>query len=171
MRAQFERHEQALHSRGESDSVRVMRTTMRDMIRSFRRIECPFLKPEYQSGDSAHWSTNTPSEKATSYAHPYSYGANDEDEEDAQGLGCSNRFGNEYKNCGLKERWMWLRREQDVVGLSESLSRVEIRRTAYEVRHVMTMVCDIGRDVEDVRDAVGWMEGRMNRVVGIRRVD
>lgn len=54
MRAQFESDEQALRSQGESDSLRVMRTDVRDMIRSLRRIEYPFLKPEFQNTDSAH---------------------------------------------------------------------------------------------------------------------
>ena len=171
-RAQFERDEQAERSRGENDSLRVLRTAVRDMIRSFRVLEYPFLKAEFQNTDSAHWSTNTPSEKLPSYSDPAPYSHFPEDDEhEAHGLGHSNRFGNEYRTCGFRERWMWLRRKQDAVRMSEGLSRVEIRRMAHEVGRVMMMVGDIGRDVEDVRDGVARMEGRLGRVVGVRRVE
>jgi hypothetical protein len=33
------------------------------------------------------------------------------------------------------------------------------------------MVSDIGRDVEDLRGVLDGVEGRLNRVVGVRRVD
>jgi uncharacterized protein YoxC len=55
--------------------------------------------------------------------------------------------------------------------LSEALSRQEVRRTAHEVGQVMMMVGDIGQDVEDVRSSLQALEGRMSRVVGIRRVE
>jgi hypothetical protein len=176
-RAYFERDEQAERSRGERDNLRLLRTTVRDMIRTFRALEYPFLKPEFQNTDSAHWSTNTPtlSEKHPSYSHPSphasSYPFPDDEELEAQGLGHSNRLGHEYRTCGFRERWLWLRRKQDIVGMSELLSRLEVRRVAHEVGRVMMMVGDIGRDIEDVRNGVGMLEGRLGRIVGVRRVE
>lgn len=66
-RSYFERDEQAFRSQGESEALRVMRDAVRDMICSFRVLEYPFLKPEFQDLDSAHWSTNTPREKSPAY--------------------------------------------------------------------------------------------------------
>ena len=169
----FERDEQAFRSQGESEALRVMRTAIRDMIRSFRQLEYPFLKPEFQHLDSAHWSTNTPSsEKDPRYLQspprsPYLDDASDGD----VALGRSNRYGSEYRTCGLKERWFWLKRKDDVITMSESLSRIEVRRTAHEVEAVAMAVADIGRDIEGLCESVRRMEGRLNRVVGVRRVD
>lgn len=83
----------------------------------------------------------------------------------------TNRLGHEYRNCGFKERWMWVRKKAAVENLSSVLSRVEVRRTAHEVGEVLSMVCNIGRDLEDLRGSLEGVEGRLNRVVGVRRVD
>jgi len=176
-RAQFERDEQVSRSQGEGDSLRTLRTTVRDIIRSFRQLEYPFLKPEYQNVDSAHWTSNTPTplEKLPSYPQhsPYTslYPAPDDNDPETVGFGSSNRFGNEYRVCGFRERWIWLRRKQDVVRLSEVLNRVEVRRVSHEVGRAVMMLGDIGQDVEDVRDGVGRLEERLGRIVGVRRVD
>ncbi|PVI05661.1 hypothetical protein DM02DRAFT_683956 [Periconia macrospinosa] len=167
----FARDEQALRSRGEEESLRVARTAVRDMIRSFRTLEHPFLKPSFQNKDSTHWSTNTPLEKTPAYTSSYSPHADDLEYDSDSGFGRSNRFGEEYRVCGLRERWLWLRRKQDVVSLSEMLNRVEGRRTAHELGEVLMMVQDLGRDLGDVREGLRVMEGRMSRVVEVRRVD
>ena len=109
------------------------------------------------------------------YPHMYDQGraaTGEHDDDDGESeLHGSNRMGMEYRRCGFKERYLWLKRKQDVITLSEALSRLEIRRTAHEVGEVLTMVGDIGRDVENVRDCVLTLETRLNRVVGVRRVD
>ena len=64
-----------------------------------------------------------------------------------------------------------MRRKDAVVSLMEGLSRVEVRRMAHEVGSVLMMVGDIGKDLEDMRDSVLALEGRLSRVVGVRRVD
>ncbi|KAF1954583.1 hypothetical protein CC80DRAFT_567144 [Byssothecium circinans] len=51
----FSRDEQAFRSRGAEESLRVVRTAVRNMIRAFRQIEYLFLKPEFQNTDSANW--------------------------------------------------------------------------------------------------------------------
>jgi|TARA_R110002003_G_scaffold228_1_gene16571 hypothetical protein len=82
----------------------------------------------------------------------------------------TNRLGHEYRNCGFKERWLWVRRKAAVTNLNVILSRVETRRTAHEVGEMLGMVCDIGRDLEDLRGSLEGVEGRLSRVVGVRRV-
>lgn len=164
----FDRTIQSLRSAGEDEALSVMRTTILDLIKTFRAIEQPFLKPEYRTQDSAHWSTNTPS--------PYppektAYSYSDDDAFSAQHLHSTHRFGHEYRKCGFKERWLWVRRKAAVVNLQQMLSRVEVRRTAHEVGEVLSIVCNVGRDVEDLRSALEGVEGRLSRVMGVRRVD
>lgn len=173
-RSYFERDEQAFRSQGESEALRVMRDAVKDMIRSFRQLEYPFLKPEFQNGDAAHWSTNTPAkEKSARYLQspPRSPYQDDEDVDGEEGLNRSNRLGTEYRTCGFRERWLWLHRKDDVVTMSEGLARIEVRRTAHEVGTVAAAVADIGRDVEDILESIQQMEGRLSRVIGVRRVE
>lgn len=70
---------------------------------------------------------------------------------------------------GLGERWLWVRRKAAVISLNGILSRVEVRRTAHEVGEVLSVVCNIGRDLEDLRASLEGVEERLNRVVGVRR--
>ncbi|KAF2032990.1 hypothetical protein EK21DRAFT_59709 [Setomelanomma holmii] len=164
----FDRDIQSMRSAGEDEALRVMRVTVRDLIRSFREIEQPFLKPEYQNQDSTHWSTAPAQsyypEKASQYPH------SDDDSPQASHMNATNRLGHEYRNCGFKERWLWVKRKASVTNLSTVLARVETRRTAHEMGEVLSMVCDIGRDLQDLRGSLEGVEGRLNRVVGVRRV-
>jgi hypothetical protein len=164
-----------------------MRMAIRDMIKAFRKLEHPFLKPEFQNTDAQKWS-NTPIAATGAYQPKYQMPYKNpypedrkrgwdeearEDEEDLRGehLQRSNRFGMEYRTCTLRERWLWLKRKDDVISLSEGLSRIEVRRTAHEVGTVLMMVEDIGKDLEGVREMVEEMRGGLGRVVGVRRVD
>jgi hypothetical protein len=186
-RMNFDRDLQAMDSAGESASVASMKLALRDLIKQFRHLEYPFLKTEFQSQTNGQWSTSapypfTPAKSGTGpgsrrerdleksrndYSDAYGY---DEDE-GSSGLHFTNRLGSEYRKCGLRERWLWLKQKPDVITLSEALSRLEVRRTAHEIGEVLVMVGDIGRDLEDMRDSMMALEGRPSRVVGVRRID
>lgn len=165
----FDRDIQTMRSAGESDALQVMRVTIHDLIKSFRQIEYPFLKAEYQNQSAAHWSTSNqsygPQEKS-----PYSAQYQQHSEDEASDLHATNRLGHEYKKCGFKERWLWVKRKDSVTSLSEALNRVEVRRTAHEVGEILSIVSNIGRDLEDMQETMYALEGRLNRVVGVRRV-
>jgi hypothetical protein len=169
----FDRDMQSMRSSSEEEALSVMRITVRDLVQNFRDLEHPFLKPEYQSQDPVQWSTQSspyPSEKSP-YAAQYYPRSDNDDSPSASHLHNSNRLGFEYANCDLQHRWLWVRKKADVINLSTVLSRVESRRTAHEVGEVLNMVSDIGRDIEDLRGVLYGVEGRLNRVVGVRRVD
>jgi hypothetical protein len=167
----FDRDIQSMRSTGEDEAVSVMRVTVRDLIQKFRELEDPFLKDEYKQRASGQWSTtnnNYPQEKSPYYSqHPNS----DDDSGAANHLRSTNRLGHEYKNCGFKERWLWVRRKSAVINLSVVLNRVEVRRTAHEVGEILSMMCNLGRDVEDLSSTIEGVEGRLNRVVGVRRIE
>ncbi|KAI4701637.1 hypothetical protein J4E81_003377 [Alternaria sp. BMP 2799] len=169
----FDRDMQSMRSRGEEEALSVMRVTIRDLIQKFRDLEYPFLKPEYQSQNSGQWSTQSSpfSSEKSPYAAQFYPHSDDDDSPSASHMRNSNRLGLEYANCDLQRRWLWVRRKADVIDLDTVLSRVEGRRTAHEVGQVFSMVSDIGRDVEDLRGVLEGVEARLNRVVGIRRVD
>ncbi|KAH7138614.1 hypothetical protein B0J11DRAFT_610129 [Dendryphion nanum] len=175
-RAFFERDIQSFRSAGEDAALRTQRIAVRDMIRQSRAIEYPFLRPELQNQTSIQWSA-TPT-YSTSYppnhdGEKHEYTAYDDDDYGPEGNMpfSSARFGSEYRICGLRERWVWLRRKSDVISLSEGLSRVETRRIAHETTEVLMAISDIGRDLEDMREGMAMLEGRLSRVVGVRRVD
>jgi hypothetical protein len=169
----FDRSIQSMQSAGEQEALSVLRVTVRDMIKSFRELEHPFLKPEYQKQDSSQWSTSPSPYYPEKHPFPQygnDYPHSDEDSPAAQHMQSTNRLGHEYKNCGFKERCLWVRRKAAVVNLNAVLSRVEVRRTAHEVGEVLSMVGNIGRDLDDLRRSLDGVEGRLNRVVGVRRV-
>ena len=159
----FDHDIQSMRSTGESEALQVMRVTVRDLIKSFRQIEYPFLKTEYQNRASAQWSNHShpygPPEKSPNYS-----------EDEVLDLRATNRLGHEYRKCGFKERWLWVKRKASVVDFSEQLNRVEVRRTAHEVGEVLSIVSNIGRDLEDMQETMFALEGRLNRVVGVRKV-
>lgn len=66
---------------------------------------------------------------------------------------------------------MWVHKKAAVLNLSSVLSKVEVRRTAHEVDEVLSIVCNIGRDLEDMKMGMHALEGRLGRVVGVRRVE
>jgi hypothetical protein len=164
-----------MRSSGEEEALRVMHVTVKDLVNSFRQLEEPFLKPEFRQQDSAHWSNTAPSPSPyypEKYPHSSAqYPNSDDDSPSAAHMHATNRLGHEYRKCGFKERWLWVRQKAAVLNLSSVLSRVEVRRTAHEVGEVLSMVCNIGRDLEDMQQDIHVLEGRLSRVVGVRRVD
>lgn len=160
----FDRDIQSMRLAGESDALQVLRVTVRDLIKSFCQIEYPFLKPEYQNQGSAQLSNNSTTPSGPLEKSPYY------SEDDVSDLHYTNRLGHEYKKCSFKYRWIWLRRKASVINLSEVLNRVEVRRTAHEVGEVLSIVSNIGRDLEDMQEAMFALERRLNWVVGVRRV-
>jgi hypothetical protein len=167
----FDRDIQSLRSSGEEEALRVMRITIRDLIKSFRALEQPFLKAEYQQQDSSHWSTPASSSPYYSEKPSAQYPPSDDDSPSASHMHATNRHGHEYRNCGFKERCMWVRKKAAFLNLGSVLSRVEVRRTAHEVGEVLSIVCNIGRDLEDMQQGMHALEGRLSRVVGVRRVE
>jgi len=176
----FDRDIQSMRSAGAEDALNVMRVTVRDLMKKFRDLEYPFLTPEYQTRQQQNLSdqpSSHSSEKSPYATQYYSHNNNnyemddDNDARSAHHLSSTNRLGIEYANCDIHRRWLWVRRKSDFVNLSTVLSRIEGRRTAHEVGEVASMVADIGRDVEDLIGLVEGVEVRLNRVVGVRRVN
>jgi hypothetical protein len=99
---------------------------------------------------------------------------------------------NRYKECGFRERLIWLKCKNNAVSLFEALNRLEVRRIGMQITEIsmsvklgsygslplLTFSCSWMRelhrnldDVDDRLDAVDRLEHRLSRVVGVRRVD
>ncbi len=179
----FERDIQSMESSAEDEAIRTIRQVLKNLIKRFRALEQPFLKDEFKGQDSAHWSTSTgpipygqQEKRGPRHHSPSPYGGNggqhsDDDSPAAQHLYSTDHYGDEYRTTGFQERWLWVKRKNAFISLNTILSRVEVRRTAHEVGQVLNVVCNVGRDIEDLRDSLDGIEGRLNRVVGVRRVD
>lgn len=125
-------------------STKVARDSLRHMIRSFHDIERPFLR----------------------YPH--------EKSQDEEGYWESERddfYHTDYRECGLRERWLWLHRKQSVVTMLQSLSRIETRRMANEMGDVHYVIRSLGRNLEELEERLLRIEQRMTRIVGVRRVE
>ncbi|KAF2090917.1 hypothetical protein K490DRAFT_62249 [Saccharata proteae CBS 121410] len=132
---------------GDDIATKVMRDAIRHMISEFRGLERPFLKDD--DGRRYHDVRN-------------GEGFAEEDEDDY--------YLSEYRPCGLRERWLWLRSKGDVEHLFGALTRLETRRMAKEVGEATLVLSRLGRDLQDVDDRLYELEQRLSRVVGIRRV-
>ncbi|KAH4169777.1 hypothetical protein HBH92_067260 [Parastagonospora nodorum] len=122
----FDRDMQSMRSSGEEAALRVMRVTVKDLIKSFRELEQPFLKAEFQQQDSAQWSQNSPS-------HSSYYPEKHQDTED--------------------------RSDDDSPGASHCALRTDLVTSTGNV-----VSKNAGSDMHA-------LEGRLNRVVGVRRVE
>ena len=193
----FDRDIQSLESAAEDEGLKTMRMVLKNLIKNFRTLEQPYLKEEFRHQDAAHWSAtptylpsstdeksprsrrnshnsnrnHLPQYNNTHHQHYNNHSDNDDDTPTAQYMHSTDQMGQEYKSCGFKERWLWVRQKSAFINLNEVLSRIEVRRTAHEVGEVLSMVCNIGRDMQELRGALDGVEGRLNRVVGVRRVD
>ncbi|KAL1618054.1 hypothetical protein SLS56_010720 [Neofusicoccum ribis] len=131
----------------DDQSTRVMREAIRNMIREFRHLEQPFLRDDVEIGRHVR--------NGEGYA--------DEDDEEY--------YRTEYRPCGWRERYLWLRRKGAVVDMMSTLSRLETRRIAKEVGEACLIVRGMERDFQIIDDRIWNLEQRMTRVVGVRRVE
>jgi hypothetical protein len=106
-------------------ALRAMSIALKHMIRNFRELERPFLKypnddrgrRKSARGDDAWYSDEEWRDDMTNvYFHP------------------------EYKECGLRERLAWLKNKSRLTSLSESLTRLTIRRIGIQTTYVSTYV-------------------------------
>lgn len=120
-KGRFERE----HGEEERDAtLRAMSIALKHMIRTFKTLERPFLlDPDDRGrrksfrGDDAFYSDEEWRDDMTNvYFHP------------------------EYKQCGFRERLIWLKTKGSVEAMSESLSRLTIRRIGIQTTYMATYV-------------------------------
>lgn len=150
-------------------TIKSMQESIRHLLRRFKALEQPFLegnnaasrrRPSHDpyGRESGRWSDDdlkAPAQNARQ--------AVDDADEDWP--------GNPYCDITLVKRFAWLRRRTEAIALLESLSRVQTRRIARQVGEISVALYEYGGVIEHLGQDMEHVTGRLNRVVGIRRVD
>lgn len=160
-------------------TIKTMADSVRHMIRQFQTLEKPFLEPGEEGiqqatggsrsrrrGDSA-----SPYYTHEAYRSPsYEKRARGEDHDDDDGdVFWPQRV--RYCDFTLHRRFQWLRRKGDAQRLFGELSRMQTRRTARQVGGIALMMNDFAGTMARIDGSLGGIEDRLQRVVGVRRVD
>ncbi|KAF2139995.1 uncharacterized protein K452DRAFT_289387 [Aplosporella prunicola CBS 121167] len=113
-------------------TARVMRATVRNMLREFWVLEKPFLRDEDGGGKRRGSSSRRDANARNGEGGQDDTAAlSDEDDDDDSEEECA--YHTAYRECGLRERILWMRSKADVVLLLQRLGRLETRRIAKEV--------------------------------------
>jgi hypothetical protein len=99
-----------------------MSTAVRHMCEQFKELERPFLK------EAAKRSSRQPKDLWAEDALGYSSGGLGEDESTDYLYSVSR-----YKDCGLKQRFIWLKSKSSLIVLLEGLNRMEVRRMGMQM--------------------------------------
>jgi hypothetical protein len=167
--------------------MQAMSNAVKDMVKSFKGYERRFLvdklrDPRRRRSDKEGWGEDAPG---------YSSGGLGEDEH-ADYLYAPNR----YRQCGFKERFIWIRYKSRVLSLMDGIMRIEVRRIGRRnptfpsrtedtnMRRLFTAGLQTSRisvqlrefshlfeDFDDRLDGLDRLEQRLGRIVGVRRVD
>ena len=181
----------------DEEVIRTLTDSLRHLIRRFSKIEAPFLEVGERSRrqDMAVGTTisrsrgkrrrrRSPRGDSVSpdrKADPYS---SFDDEKrmprrsrnvDVSGrddpLHPSHDPGEMYCNVTLAKRIQWLRYRGAAMSLLQALSRLQTRRIARQVGEIATVMHDYSANFEEIRHNVAITVDKMNRVVGLRRVE
>ncbi|CAK3754213.1 hypothetical protein DOTSEDRAFT_70555 [Lecanosticta acicola] len=77
----------------------------------------------------------------------------------------------QYRPFDLKRRLIWLGKKSEAQSLFETLSRVQIRRIARQVGGMSMLMHEYGQKTCRVEHLMERVDERMNRIVGVRRVE
>ncbi|KAI9661183.1 MAG: hypothetical protein M1821_009510 [Bathelium mastoideum] len=80
-------------------------------------------------------------------------------------------YATDYCKIGPVQRYIWLKERSKVVAMLEAITRLQTRRMAKQVCELSITLADMERRGRQSEDAMLNMEQRLNRVVGVRRVD
>lgn len=166
-----------VHLRLDDVTIRSMQDIVRHLTRRFKKLEAPFLEENTATGrrrptsypyarESGSWEDDHKSGARRRGHRRAPEGQQDLDEEYDE-----DWANNEYCNITLAKRFVWLRRRSEAINLTEALSRLQTRRIARQVGELTVTLYEYGDMIEDIRDDMQGLTGRLNRVVGIRRVD
>lgn len=162
-------------------TIRSMQDTCRHIWKRFKTIERPFLlNPGGSSNgrgreDGRHRRRRR--SRADDSVSPY-YKSGRGDYEKGYRSGDNNGEENEedynsqqYCTLTLQKRFMWLRYRGDASQLLQMVQRLQTRRIARQVGEIASVLHDYKDVFAEMRHGIAETEGRLNRVVGVRRVD
>ena len=194
LRARGGQHARDVFSGPELDEVviRTLQKSIKDLCRKFKSIERPFLaqREMERRGQTRRRSKSRGDSFGDEDAFEYYTGAGtrtDWDDEKGGGGAGSGRGRNREKDRDWEDeedysngiycrmtigrRIAWLRHRSDAMALLASLARVQTRRIARQVGEIAVVLHEYGDVFAEMRHNISLTESRMNRVVGLRRVD
>ncbi|KAF1988569.1 hypothetical protein K402DRAFT_328310 [Aulographum hederae CBS 113979] len=143
---------------------RVSRDTVKHMISRFKKLEEPFLEDYDREQKRRRGGRDEWDDVFRSSSRGRDRPMNEEEEE-------AEFYLTSYRRCGLRERWIWLRKKPDVMDLLNGLQRVETRRVAKEIGDMYLGFSELRRRAERMDESVAALEDRLSRVVGVRRIE
>lgn len=163
-------------------TLKTMADSIKRLIRSFRDLERPFLEDGENGIDDAvnhrkggrrrKSSTDLPRYAQGVFTSPPEKGRarseyeRDEDDDDVFWAQRTN-----YASYTFVRRMQWLRRKPRAQNMLETLSRVQTRRIARQVGGMAICMHEYGQGTLELRETVRRIDDRVNRVVGVRRVE
>lgn len=169
-------------------TLKTMGDTIKRLCRSFRELERPFLADGEPGIDEAIQNRRVSRRRNSSYGSPrYSHGAYASPPEKAHARNEYDRDGNvvdhdddddafwaqrtNYASYTFGRRMKWLRRKAEAQRLFQTLERVQVRRIARQVGGMAICMHEYGQSTVELRDTIQRIDERVNRVVGIRRIE
>ncbi|KAG8629975.1 hypothetical protein KVT40_001594 [Elsinoe batatas] len=157
----------------DESALRNLQTTVRRLPRRFEDMERPFLADENELAKrkarqrrklSRGRSGNRGSGGDYDFekAKRYQSDGYESDEDRVEDL---------YSTISLRRRLTWLNCRSEAMDMLNAVNRVQTRRIARQVGEIACMLHSYKDLLDDMRHGVAVTEGRMSRVVGLRRVD
>lgn len=162
-------------------SLKTMGDTVRTLMRKFKELEDPFLVPGENGIDGGPRRSSKRSRSTSPYYQHSAYalpekgrgrsradsdgGRREQDDDDAF---WAQRT--QYASFNFKRRLAWLTRKADTQQLFETLTRVQVRRTARQVAGMTLLMHEFGASTLQQEDMLRRINDRMGNIVGLRRV-
>lgn len=177
-------------------TLKTMGDSVKGLIRRFRELERPFLESgnrgidgwkdhRHPAGRKRRGSDGSPYYEHSAYASPPeksgrrgSRGVRDvergramdnDDTMDEEEAFWAQRT--QYAPFDFGRRFVWIRKKSEAQDLFETLSRVQIRRVARQVGGMSVLMHAYGSKTCRVEEIMERLDERMNRIVGVRRVE
>lgn len=162
-------------------SLKTMGDTVKSLMRKFKELEAPFLEPG-EDGIDGHRRSSKRSRSNSPYYQHSAYAPTekrrgrsnaDDDggrrEQDDDEAFWAQRI--QYCKFDMRRRFAWLTRKAEAQQLFETLSRVQVRRTARQVAGMTLLMHEFGASTLHQEDMLQRIDDRMGKIVGIRRVE
>ena len=108
--------------------LRLLNDTVKDILHEFRRLEAPFLN------SPSSWDKEKDVERS------------------------SESMRGDYAPMTLNRRWIWMRRKEDFINMSQVVTRIQTRRIATDVSNGLWKIHAVERQMRDIDDRLWDLE-------------
>lgn len=163
-------------------SLKTMGDAVKSLMKKFKDLESPFLEPGEEGIEGGHQrrkrsrstspyyqhSAYAPPEKGRGRSRNYHDGKREYEDDDDNAFWAQRT---QYANFNLRRRLAWLTKKPQAQQLFETLTRVQVRRTARQVAGMTILMHEYGASTLLQEDMLRRIDDRMGKIVGIRRVE